>query len=238
MDLKGTIITNSSMSGKLSEVPSVLKAYLPDNPALAGKLSNSTLRGYSAYDIAVANGFDGTEEEWLETLKGERVEIRNNNEVIEWRYENDDEWATLIDLSAWHDYARLANKPSINGITLVDDVNLGNIYSKHRSMTTAAWNAESDLIGESGAIYIYSDYNVIDNGDGTTTNIPGIKIGDGVTYLIDLPFVAGDTTLLSDHIADNVVHVNSTEREYWNNKITCFLSPVDEENLVLTKLNI
>lgn len=31
-----------------------------------------TWRGYSAYEIAVQNGFEGTEEEWLASLKGER----------------------------------------------------------------------------------------------------------------------------------------------------------------------
>ena len=28
-------------------------------------------RGYSAYEIAVQNGFEGTETEWLESLKGD-----------------------------------------------------------------------------------------------------------------------------------------------------------------------
>ena len=31
-----------------------------------------TWRGYSAYEIAVQHGFEGTEEEWLASLKGER----------------------------------------------------------------------------------------------------------------------------------------------------------------------
>ena len=29
------------------------------------------LRGISAYDVAVANGFTGTQAEWLDSLKGE-----------------------------------------------------------------------------------------------------------------------------------------------------------------------
>ena len=29
-----------------------------------------TIHGKSAYEIAVMHGFDGTEEEWLESLKG------------------------------------------------------------------------------------------------------------------------------------------------------------------------
>lgn len=38
---------------------------------LKGSLSGNMIRGYSAYDIAVINGFEGTEEEWLESLNGE-----------------------------------------------------------------------------------------------------------------------------------------------------------------------
>lgn len=33
------------------------------------------LNGESAYNIAVKNGFVGTEQEWLESLKGEKGEI-------------------------------------------------------------------------------------------------------------------------------------------------------------------
>ena len=37
---------------------------------LKGTLSGQLVRGYSAYTIAVQNGFEGTEKEWLESLKG------------------------------------------------------------------------------------------------------------------------------------------------------------------------
>jgi hypothetical protein len=40
---------------------------------LHGKLNRLyELRGYSAYEVAVIDGFKGTEEEWLATLKGEK----------------------------------------------------------------------------------------------------------------------------------------------------------------------
>ena len=39
---------------------------------LTGRLSG--FRGYSAYEIAVQEGFDGTVDEWLESLKGEKGE--------------------------------------------------------------------------------------------------------------------------------------------------------------------
>lgn len=41
---------------------------------LSGNLSNPVLRGYSAYEVAVQNGFEGTEQEWLESLKGQITE--------------------------------------------------------------------------------------------------------------------------------------------------------------------
>ena len=41
---------------------------------LCGNLSNEVLRGYSAYEVAVQNGFEGSEKEWLESLKGEKGE--------------------------------------------------------------------------------------------------------------------------------------------------------------------
>ena len=38
---------------------------------LRGKLNGlKTIHGYSAYEVAVINGFSGTEKEWLESLRG------------------------------------------------------------------------------------------------------------------------------------------------------------------------
>lgn len=36
---------------------------------ISGALSNPLARGYSAYEIAVQNGFSGTQTEWLNSLK-------------------------------------------------------------------------------------------------------------------------------------------------------------------------
>ena len=41
---------------------------------LSGSLKNEVLRGMSAYEVAVANGFIGTEAQWLESLRGEDAE--------------------------------------------------------------------------------------------------------------------------------------------------------------------
>lgn len=54
----------------------------------------------SAYGLAVKHGFSGTEEEWLETLKGEKVELRFNEDTntLEWKYVDSEEWNTLMDI--------------------------------------------------------------------------------------------------------------------------------------------
>lgn len=49
-----------------------LKGLAESGGVLRGKLSGlKTIHGYSAYEVAVINGFKGTEEEWLESLKGD-----------------------------------------------------------------------------------------------------------------------------------------------------------------------
>ena len=59
MKLYGSIANYNSISGEI-------------NPAgdISGALSNPLARGASAYEIAVANGYVGTEEQWLKSLQG------------------------------------------------------------------------------------------------------------------------------------------------------------------------
>lgn len=59
MKLYGSINNTNSISGAI-------------NPAgdISGALSNPLARGASAYEIAVANGFTGSEVQWLESLQG------------------------------------------------------------------------------------------------------------------------------------------------------------------------
>ena len=46
-----------------------------EGKVLRGKINRlEELKGYSAYEVAVLNGFSGTEEEWLASLKGEQGE--------------------------------------------------------------------------------------------------------------------------------------------------------------------
>ena len=71
----------------------------------------------------------------------------------------------------------------------------------------------------------------ITDSEGNITYIPGIKIGDGLAYLIDLPFTDSE---LIDHINNTTIHVTAEEKNFWNNKNRVFISPQDEENLIFT----
>ncbi len=135
MSLKGTLSTASNMTGTLSP-PQILSGLVSDATRFVGKLSNTTLRGYSAYDIAVLEGFSGTEEEWLETLKGERIELRNNNGILQWKYESESEWIDLIDLVAANDYEQLINKPMIDNIVLSGNRDLSLSYMRNTNALT------------------------------------------------------------------------------------------------------
>lgn len=53
----------------------------------------------SAYGIAVKNGFNGTEEEWLETLKAPEPEMQFTGEKVQWKLESENDWNDLIDIS-------------------------------------------------------------------------------------------------------------------------------------------
>lgn len=100
--------------------------------------------------------------------------------------------------------------------------------------TEENWNSRPTLISKKGAIYVYSNHSYKDD----DTPIPAIKVGDGLAYLIDMPFVdenIGDA--LVSHIQDDVSHITDEERNFWNNKVGAFLLQSDEETLVLSKIS-
>lgn len=54
--------------------------------------------------------------------------------------------------------------------------------------TTSQWESSPYVATTRGALYIYSDYRTAII-DGDIVTIPGIKVGDGITYVNDLPFI-------------------------------------------------
>ena len=98
-------------------------------------------------------------------------------------------------------------------------------------MTTAEWEKQPSMVSEPGALYIWSDYRQDEQGN----NIPGVRIGDGNAYVTDLPFQDGDFLA---HIQNTDIHVTAEQKAYWDDKITCYIDPNNEHNLIFTKDNI
>ena len=94
-----------------------------------------------------------------------------------------------------------------------------NARFQQRRNTSEYWRQNPKFVPLDGEIIIYTDYQVI-NG----RNVPAIKIGDGKTSIVSLPFVAegagGDSSeALIEHINDAGVHVTSAEKLFWNGKL-------------------
>lgn len=106
----------------------------------------------------------------------------------------------------------------------------------YQTGTVEEWNEDKNLLSSKDVLYIYSDYKTTENENGDEVYLPGLKWGDGKTYLIDLPFLnsgAVDDAIL-DHINNKVIHVSLQDREFWNNKLNLSLSP-ESQTLVLNR---
>lgn len=59
-----------------------------------------------------------------------------------------------------------------------------------------------------------------------------IDVNMDTGYYVAIPAL---NPIVSEHIADSNIHVSDSDRTFWDNKVTSYLSAQDEENLVLTK---
>lgn len=105
-----------------------------------------------------------------------------------------------------------------------------NFYSD----TVEGWKSKIHYVAEQNTMYIYIDYKKNEDQD---FYIPGIKLGDGKTYLIDLPFLNNinsdiDKQILQ-HVKNKDIHITSQQRLFWNNKLNLTM---DNENLVFNRL--
>ena len=90
--------------------------------------------------------------------------------------------------------------------------------------TTANWNKYPMFRPKRGEVIVYEDHDSITDERGEKHLIPGIKIGDGNAYLIDLPFCDDGLRLelltkLHDHAARTDIHVTQEDKIFWNHKL-------------------
>lgn len=103
--------------------------------------------------------------------------------------------------------------------------------------TTSGWKGQTSFIPRAGQIVIYSDYYTDLDGN----SVPGIKIGDGKAYGVDLPFITKNYDALIEqvdaHIKNNDIHFTVGEKAFiYNTAIGC---DYKEDTLILqTLLNL
>lgn len=112
----------------------------------------------------------------------------------------------------------------------------GSDYTKVYYDTTAGWNSKAGLIAQKQVLYIYTDGDSYEDVDGTIKNLPSIKIGDGTTYLVDLPAITTNIQTIQqfrEHVENTDVHVTNQERLFWNEKCRVDESLSDQGILML-----
>ena len=88
--------------------------------------------------------------------------------------------------------------------------------------TAEYWNSQLNYIPDQGQVIVYSDSNLI-------------KIGDGTTYLVDLPYITDFISQqLQQHITNTNIHISTAERILWNNKIN-LEDTVEDQTLQFTR---
>ena len=98
-----------------------------------------------------------------------------------------------------------------------------NARIQHKHDSTANWNAARGFVPMAGELIVYNDYKTITkeiDGEERTVQIPGIKVGDGQTYVQDLPFMDEELRdRVLAHINNPDIHVTLQEKLFWNNKL-------------------
>lgn len=114
------------------------------------------------------------------------------------------------------------NKVIAEALQEIED-EIGTIKTQVMFGTKDFWDSQPELIGRDNAIYVYTDALSKDY-----KNIARFKVGDGQTLLKDISFM---DMIYYDHISDPLIHVSGEDREFWNNKVSCYN---DGEKLIFT----
>lgn len=114
--------------------------------------------------------------------------------------------------------------------------NINNNKFTYYSKTKEEWNSDITFLSEKNVLYIYSNFKIFSKNGQEEIYLPGLKIGDGKSYLIDLPFLNDfDNNIekvLLDHISNNSIHISDQQRSFWNNKLNYELQ---DETLILNR---
>lgn len=142
------------------------------------------------------------------------------------------------------------NQAQVNGLPSKLTSIVSELSSKQDILvaTSQQWKSQRSFKPRNGQIVIWSDKSIVVSSweeDGHLASaevaVPGIKIGNGNAYNLDLPFVEDDIAVqLSSHIQSRM-HITAEERADWSHKITVgdINDPEDDgvidETLIITR---
>ena len=108
------------ISGQIPPVGTQISGNIsPSGVSVSGLITQAVLRGLSAYQVAVNNGYQGSQEQWIKSLRGENIQFKAEGLRIYYKYESETEWILLVEIDAlMADYRVLDHKPSINNVIL------------------------------------------------------------------------------------------------------------------------
>lgn len=148
--LTGTLKSKEALDGSIESGTllggiacySTLSGALAEDGSISGALSNPILRGYSAYAIAVMHGFEGTEAEWLDSLKPKNgVDYFIDKDEIIGTVEND-----LSDVF-------VKKKEGYSLISLLDIAKLTNISERANRVEPSTINGNILIDGKEVQVY-------------------------------------------------------------------------------------
>lgn len=103
----GAVLNQSVVGCAISVVTqggaTFLEIYVPEGPR--GRPGNPGNNALTTYEQAKLAGYTGTLAQWLTTITGRNVELRNNGTYIQWRpqdLETPQDWQNLIELATLH----------------------------------------------------------------------------------------------------------------------------------------
>jgi len=91
--------------------------------------------------------------------------------------------------------------------------------------TKAEWAELTKLMSKKGTFYVYTDYRQEEDPEThEIINIPRMKIGDGISYVVDLPF--------------STMSITDSDIEKWNNKSDLQVTIDEEDSKLIFYTNI
>ena len=186
-----------------------------EQETLDGELGYKGERGYSSYEIAVLNGFEGTEQDWLEHFGVDLTGYINTNDVIDnltststnypLSAKQGKELKTLIDSKA--DDNTTYSKTEVD-TELATKANSSDVYSKNDTDTLLATKLDASKI-----VIVETTYRTWTEGESININYPpGFNLEN--TFVLGVTAYSKMGSYVSGWSCPNIISRSSDTNSY------------------------